>query len=75
MADSGKKSHILDAARDGASPDVPQTRATRTTTLTTSLQGLVGLIALVCSLSIITPRHRPVPFSEPRSEAVDHVNP
>ncbi|KAI9566681.1 glycoside hydrolase family 92 protein [Boletus coccyginus] len=40
-----------------------------------NLRGLVCLIALLCSLCMVTPRNRPVPFSEPPSDGVDHVNP
>lgn len=80
MANPGKKHHIHDAAWDGASPDAPQTRTTRSalassSALTMGLRGLVGLIAVICSLAMVTPRNRPVPFREPRSDAVDHVNP
>lgn len=83
MADSGEKPRIHGAARDdgaASGPGVPQTRTTwnalaNSSTLNMTLRGLVGLIALLCSLSMVTPRNRPVPLGEPRSDAVDHVNP
>lgn len=80
MTNSGEKPHTHRAARDDTDHDVPETRATRSALansaiLTMSLRGLVGLIALLCSLYMVTPRNRPVSFSEPRSDAVDHVNP
>ena len=81
MVNSGKKpqGHTQHAACDNVSPDVPQTRATRSAVINSSvfnmsLRGLVCLIALLCSLSMVTTRNRPVPFSEPPSDAVDHVN-
>ncbi|KAF8547214.1 glycoside hydrolase family 92 protein [Imleria badia] len=85
MANSSKKPHTHHAACDGVGPDVPQTRtATRnavvnsdnTSVFNTSLRGpMVCLIAILCSLAMVTPRNRPVPFSNPPSDAVDHVNP
>lgn len=80
MANSGNKSHAQQAACDGVSPDALQTRAMRSPAVNSSvfnmsLRGLVCLIALLCSLCMVTPRNRPVPFSEPPSDGVDHVNP
>lgn len=80
MANSSKKPRTHNAERHGIGHDVSETRATRSalaksSILTMSLRGLVGLTALLCSLYMVTPRNRSVPFSEPRSDAVDHVNP
>lgn len=80
MTGSDKKPHTQHGACDGVSPDVPQTRATRSAVVNSPvfnmiLGGLVCLIALLCSLSMVTTGNRPVPFSEPPSGAVDHVNP
>jgi predicted alpha-1,2-mannosidase len=81
MVNSDKKpqGHTQHASCDSVGPDAPQTRATRSAVVNSSifnmsLWGLACLIAL-CSFSIVTTRNRLVPFSEPPSDAVDHVNP
>ena len=85
MANSSKKLHTRHAACDDPGPDVPQTRTTtqsaavgsgNSSVFKTSLRGpMVYLIAILCSLAMVTPRNRPIPFRDPTSDAVDHVNP
>lgn len=83
MEKSGKKPQTQhDASCDGprVNRDVPRTLATRNNVVHSaisnmSLRGLVCLFALLCSLFMVTSKNRPVPFGEPPSDAVDHVNP
>ncbi|KAG9309751.1 glycoside hydrolase family 92 protein [Chiua virens] len=63
-----------------AGPPPPQTPTSRSvqnkpSALTMRSRGGVCVIAFLCSLLFVTPRNRPVPFREPCSDAVDHVNP
>ena len=65
MANSGEKHRAYNVSR-------PLDTLTNSRGLTMSL---VGLIALVYSFYIVAPRSSSLPFREPHSDAVDHVNP
>ncbi|KAF9224665.1 hypothetical protein BS17DRAFT_780264 [Gyrodon lividus] len=64
-----------DDGLDASQTRVVETSLAHSPALTMNMPVLLGLTILLCSLCVATTKKNPLPFHDPPSDAVDHVNP